>query len=66
LEEFFVPDEEIVTYTNHHEAKDKARYLLANPTKAKDIARKGMNKAWKNHSSSIRAKQFAEILYQNV
>ena len=66
LEEFFTLDEEIVTYSNHHEAKDKARYLLANPTKAEDIARKGMKKAWTHHSSKIRAEQFTKFLKQHV
>jgi hypothetical protein len=66
LEEFFTPDEEIVTYRNHFEASEKASFLLDNPLEAKKIARKGRERAWKNHSSSIRAKEFVQILSQNV
>lgn len=66
LEEFFIPDEEIVTYRNKFEAIEKAKYLLDNPSLAESIARKGHAKAWTQHTSKMRAKEFCKILERNV
>lgn len=66
LEEFFIPDEEIVTYRNQSEAVEKAKYLKENPKFTASIARKGHIKAWKNHTSSNRAKEFSNILKKYV
>ena len=66
LDEFFIPDEEVITYRNKFEAVEKAKYLLDNPSLAESIARKGHAKAWAHHTSKIRAKEFCKILEQNV
>jgi hypothetical protein len=66
LEEFFIPDEEVVTYRNKFEAVEKAKYLLENPSIADSIARKGHAKAWAHHTSKIRAKEFCKMLERNV
>lgn len=62
LEDFFVPDTEIVTYESHDEAREKALYLLNHPCEAEQIGKQGRRRAWKEHSSSIRAREFAQIL----
>ena len=66
LEEFFIADEEIVTFRSKEEAVEKAKYLLENPKVAKSIAKKGHHKAWRYHSSAIRANQFAKIIKKYV
>lgn len=66
LEEFFIDDEEIVTFRNKGEAVEKAKYLMDNPKIAESIAKKGHKRAWKHHSSEIRAKQFSQILKRYV
>ena len=66
LEEFFIADEEIVTFKNKGEAVEKAKYLMDNPKIAESIAKKGHKRAWKHHSSEIRAKQFSQILKRYV
>jgi hypothetical protein len=66
LEEFFIADEEIVTFRNKGEAVEKAKYLMDNPKIAESIAKKGHEKAWKYHSSEIRANQFTKILKKYV
>lgn len=66
LEEFFIADEEIVTFRNKEEAVEKAKYLMDNPKIAESIAKKGHDKAWKCHSSEIRANQFTTILKKYV
>ena len=60
LEEFFIADKEIVTFRSKGEAVEKAKYLIDNPKVAEAIAKKGHYKAWKYHSSRIRAKQFVK------
>lgn len=62
LKEFFKPDEEIVTYSNHLEAREKALFLMNNQTYAKQIAQAGHKRAWQEHSSSSRAIEFVKIL----
>lgn len=66
LEEFFIADEEIITFRNKGEAVEKAQYLMDNPMIAESIAKKGHKKAWRHHSSEIRAKQFYQILKRYV
>ena len=66
LEEFFLPDEEIVTYKNKFEAVERAKYLQNNPKSAESIARRGHAKAWKFHTSEKRALEFSEIIKKYV
>jgi spore maturation protein CgeB len=66
LEEFFIPDEEIISYKNRSEAVEKAKYLQDNPKFAESIARRGHAKAWKFHTSEKRALEFSEIIKKYV
>ena len=66
LEEFFEPDVEVVTYRNANEAAEKARFLINNPKDRESIANRGLKKAWSEHTSSQRAKQFVDILKENA
>lgn len=66
LNEFFEPEKEIVTYESPSDAVEKARYLIDNPKERDQISRQGHQRAWKEHTSSIRAKQFAEILQKHA
>ena len=66
IEEFFIPDEEIITYKNRSEAVEKARFLEENPKFAESIARRGHAKAWKDHTSEKRAEEFCEIIKKYV
>jgi len=66
LQEFFEFDEEIVTYENPLDAVEKARYLMDHPKEREEISRRGHQRAWKDHTSSVRAKQFAEILQHHA
>jgi spore maturation protein CgeB len=66
LEEFFEPDKEIVTFANRQEAIEKTRFLMDSPLERESIARAGHARAWKDYGSKTRAKQFCEILNENV
>ena len=66
LEEFFEPDKEIVTFANRKEAIEKTRFLMDNPLEREKIARAGHGRAWKDYGSKTRARQFCEILNENV
>ena len=56
----------IVTYENPLDAVEKARYLMDHPKEREEISRRGHQRAWKDHTSSVRAKQFAEILQHHA
>jgi spore maturation protein CgeB len=66
LASFFKPDEEVAVYRTSKEAISKAKYLLANDSERNRIASAGMKKTWENHTASIRAKQFVEIIEEYI
>ena len=56
--DLFAPDEEIVVYRTYDELVEKARWLLDNPDKAREIAAAGQKRTLATHTY----KQKAEIL----
>lgn len=58
IEDLFAPDEEIVVYRTYDELVEKARWLLDNPGKAREIAAAGQKRTLATHTY----KQKAEIL----
>ena len=56
--DLFIPDEEIVVYRSYDELVEKARWLLDNPDKAKEIALEGQHRTLATHTY----KQKAEVL----
>jgi hypothetical protein len=54
LEEYFVPGEEIVTYSDAADAAKKIRELLADKTRLAEIARKGHDRTLENHTYQTR------------
>ncbi|MDC0156707.1 glycosyltransferase [Verrucomicrobia bacterium] len=66
IEDFFEPDKEIVTYESPKEAKEKALFLINNPSECLEIQKCGQDRAWKDHSSSTRAMQFSQILKEHA
>ena len=66
LHHFFEPDVEVAVYRNIGEAIDKSQFLLKNAGERNKIAMAGFNRAHKDHSSKVRAKQFLEILKKEL
>ena len=59
LHSIFDIDKEVVAYSSPEEAKEKAQYLLDNPSIAKQIAYAGYKRTLKDHSSIVRANELA-------
>jgi hypothetical protein len=62
LATLFEPDAEVVTYTSLDECKEKVTWLLENPRKAREIARRGQMRTLKEHTFEHRAQEFDAIL----
>ncbi len=57
LNEFFEPDEEIVTYNSIDEAIEKFNYLLNNPETRKKISRNGQQRTLNNYTMKHHVEQ---------
>ena len=57
LAEHFVPDREIVCFSTVDEMLEKVSYYLAHPDQARDIARRGMERAIRDHTYEHRLQQ---------
>jgi hypothetical protein len=66
LPELFEPDKEIMTYRSVEECVDKAKWLLANPSKRAAIAEAGRVRAWRDHSIDQRARRLDELIQKRV
>lgn len=60
LEEFFAPNDEIITYENTEEACDKIKFYLNNDSERQSIAFKGQQRFVKEHTSKIRLQKIIE------
>lgn len=66
ISEFFVPDQEIVTYKTIAEAADKIRYLLEHEEERKKIALAGQRRTLKEYSYQKRIKEFSDYLINEL
>ena len=62
IEEIFVPDEEIVTFSTEDEMIDKIRYYLPREDIRKKIALKGQERVLKEHTYQIRVQQLLNTI----
>jgi len=60
IEEYFIPDEEIVTYRDANEASEKIAYYLKNADERERIAKKGYERLLREHTME---KRFLSILH---
>ncbi|MFX0206341.1 MAG: glycosyltransferase [Candidatus Hodarchaeota archaeon] len=60
--EYFVPEQELLTFRDIEELRTKARYLLENPDIRIAIAQAGYNRVKMDHSIEIRAQRLIEIV----
>ena len=58
MSDLFERDTEVVTYSSLHECIEKANYLIDNPEKAREIARKGQERTLRSHTAKQR---YAEV-----
>ena len=64
LDKIFDIDREVVAYSSPEEAKDKARYLLDNPSITREIANAGYKRTLRDHSSVVRANELTTHISQ--
>lgn len=62
LRSYFEPGVEVETFQNVPELLEKIRYYLAYPQKRQDIARRGQERCLRDHSMSVRTREFAAII----
>jgi spore maturation protein CgeB len=62
LEEYFVPGQEILTYTDCDDLLQKARYYLAHPEQAERIRHAGLQRARRDHTWQERFSRLFEAL----
>jgi spore maturation protein CgeB len=64
IAELFDVDKEIVVYHSMEELKDKAKWLLNNPKKVKEIAMAGQKRTFKDHNYRRKAEQLNEYIQE--
>ena len=62
LKEFFVPEQEVVTYKSVDECVEKVKWLLRHPQERQMIAKAGQARTLKDHTISQRAVQLDGII----
>ena len=60
LEEHFIIDEEIITFSSTDEMAKKAKFLLSRPSLTAAIARRGHQRFLKSHDSKVRLKEILD------
>ncbi|MEY2793960.1 MAG: hypothetical protein RJA76_1952, partial [Bacteroidota bacterium] len=66
LEEFYIKDEEVVTFEHINDLIDKLIYLEKNPKIAASIGQAGKNKIFTSHLWEHRTKQLIEIIHKHI
>ena len=62
ISDLFVPDQEIVTYRNADDCREKVLYLLDNEPYRKQIAAAGQSRVLRDHTFARRAPQMMDII----
>lgn len=62
LEDMFETRKEIETYQNENELIEKIKYYLNNPKERQKIAKKGHERAYRDHTAEKRVKRIIEII----
>ena len=66
VKQYFVPDEEILTYSNMDECVEKVNYVLENETVRKEIARKGQLRTMRNYTTMHHSEKIHEVLKSKI
>ena len=66
VKQYFVPDEEILTYSNIEECVEKVNYVLENETVRKEIARKGQLRTMNNYTTMHQCETIHKVLKSKI
>jgi spore maturation protein CgeB len=64
--EVFTPDSEVVTYASTAECIEKVRWLIEHPAAAREIARRGQERTFRDHTFAQRAVQLEGLLLEHL
>lgn len=64
--EVFTPDSEVVTYASTAECIEKVRWLIDHPAAAREIARRGQERTFRDHTFAQRAIQLEGLLLEHL
>jgi hypothetical protein len=64
--EVFTPDSEVVTYASTAECIEKVRWLIDNPIAAREIARRGQERTFRDHTFAQRAIELEGLLLAHL
>jgi spore maturation protein CgeB len=62
MSDYFEPDREVVVYAGANEAVEKARWLIANPEKARAIGEAGFQRTLRDHTFEKRIPLLKSLL----
>jgi spore maturation protein CgeB len=63
IEEYFIPEKEIVCYKNFNELEDKIRYYIMNESERENIAKAGYDRFLREHTYEIRFKKIFDRIF---
>lgn len=66
LDEFFIPDEELVTFKTVDECIEKVKWLRDHPSERDKIARAGQRRTLKDHTYETRVKQLDTLIREEL
>lgn len=66
IEELFIPDKEIICYTNEADCIKKLEVLLHNPQKTKEIAKAGQKRTLSSHTYTERAVKLNDFIIKRL
>lgn len=66
INEFFIPDEEVVTYKSIEECVEKVKWLLDNPVEIKTIAEAGHRRTLREHTFYNRCEEMDSIIRKEL
>ena len=62
LRELFIPEKEVITYSNLNDLQEKIVFLKKNYKKAEEVASAGYQKVITEHTEINRIKEFDDVL----
>lgn len=66
LEELFLPDGEVVSYSSTDDCVEKVRWLVDHPDAAGEIAQRGQRRTLRDHTFGQRTLQLEELLLEHL
>jgi spore maturation protein CgeB len=66
VKEFFIPDDEIISYTSPEECIEKLKYLLEHDSYRNNISKKGQEKTLKNYTTMNQCEKMHDVIVKQI